>query len=153
MFRERLSGIRPISMKILILNPPHLSIGSRLAGEHLPPLGLLSIGGPLIDAGHEVQLYDADYYNSDVNTIFKFVNSYKPEILLIGHSGSTSAQPIINFLTKEIKHQNNKILIILGGVFPTFHWKEILSSNTQIDYIVKGEGETHSFRINWMYRP
>jgi anaerobic magnesium-protoporphyrin IX monomethyl ester cyclase len=141
MFRERLSGIRPISMKILILNPPHLSIGSRLAGEHLPPLGLLSIGGPLIDVGHEVQLYDADYYNSDVNTIFKFVNSYKPEILLIGHSGSTSAQPIINFLTKEIKHQNNKILIILGGVFPTFHWKEILSSNIQIDYIVKGEGE------------
>jgi anaerobic magnesium-protoporphyrin IX monomethyl ester cyclase len=28
--------------------------------EHLPPLGLLSIGGPLIDAGHTVDLLDAD---------------------------------------------------------------------------------------------
>jgi anaerobic magnesium-protoporphyrin IX monomethyl ester cyclase len=50
-------------MKILIVNPPHLSIGSRLANEHLPPLGLLSIGGPLIDAGHYVELLDADYHN------------------------------------------------------------------------------------------
>jgi anaerobic magnesium-protoporphyrin IX monomethyl ester cyclase len=48
-------------MKILIINPPHLSIGSRMAGEHLPPLGLLSIGGPLIDAGNTVKLLDADF--------------------------------------------------------------------------------------------
>ena len=37
------------------INPPHLSIGSRLPNEHLPPLGLLSIGGPLIDEGYEVR--------------------------------------------------------------------------------------------------
>jgi anaerobic magnesium-protoporphyrin IX monomethyl ester cyclase len=37
--------------RILIVNPPHWAVGSRLAGEHLPPLGLLSIAGPLIDAG------------------------------------------------------------------------------------------------------
>ena len=37
-------------MKILLINPPHQSIGSRMPKEHLPPLGLLSIGGPLIDA-------------------------------------------------------------------------------------------------------
>lgn len=128
-------------MKILILNPPHNSIGSRLAGEHLPPLGLLSIGGPLIDAGYEVQLYDADYYNSDLGTILDYVYNYQPDVLLIGHSGSTSAQPIINSIAKEIKCLNRNIVIILGGVFPTFHWMEILTTNNQFDFIVKGEGE------------
>jgi hypothetical protein len=32
-------------MKILIINPPHEAIGSRMPGEMLPPLGLLAIGG------------------------------------------------------------------------------------------------------------
>ncbi len=128
-------------MEILIINPPHLSIGSRMAGEHLPPLGLLSIGGPLIDAGHEVQLLDADYYNYPIETIAAKVIEQQPDIILLGHSGSTSAQPIINDITKFVRQGNPNIKIIIGGVFPTYHWMEILADNPQVDYIVCGEGE------------
>ena len=32
-------------MRILLINPPHTAIGSRIPIEHLPPLGLLAIGG------------------------------------------------------------------------------------------------------------
>jgi anaerobic magnesium-protoporphyrin IX monomethyl ester cyclase len=128
-------------MKILIINPPHLSIGSRLAGEHLPPLGLLSIGGPLIDAGYEVELLDADYYNYKIDILVKMIVDKLPDVIMLGHSGSTSAQPIINDITRLVKQQNNGIKTIIGGVFPTYHWKEILETNPQIDYIVCGEGE------------
>lgn len=38
-------------MRILLINPPHTAIGSRIPDEQLPPLSLLSIGGPLVDAG------------------------------------------------------------------------------------------------------
>ena len=48
------------SQRILLLNPPHTAIGSRVPDDHLPPLGLLSIGGPLLDAGFAVELLDAD---------------------------------------------------------------------------------------------
>jgi len=48
-------------MRILLINPPHPSIGSRIPRERLPPLGLLSVGGPLIDAGHTVRLLDAEF--------------------------------------------------------------------------------------------
>jgi anaerobic magnesium-protoporphyrin IX monomethyl ester cyclase len=48
-------------MNILLLNPSHPSIGSRIPHEHLPPLGLLAVGGPLIDAGHNVRLLDAEF--------------------------------------------------------------------------------------------
>ena len=47
-------------MKIMLVNAVHTAIGSRIPDEQLPPLGLLAVGGPLIDAGHEVKLVDAD---------------------------------------------------------------------------------------------
>jgi anaerobic magnesium-protoporphyrin IX monomethyl ester cyclase len=47
-------------MRIVLVNPPHSAIGSRIPDEQLPPLGLLSVGGPLLDDGHEVVLVDAD---------------------------------------------------------------------------------------------
>jgi anaerobic magnesium-protoporphyrin IX monomethyl ester cyclase len=60
---------------------------------------------------------------------------------LLGHSGSTSAQPVINEITKLVRIQNQETIIIIGGVFPTYHWSEILENNPQINYIVCGEGE------------
>ncbi|MDR1384897.1 MAG: magnesium-protoporphyrin IX monomethyl ester anaerobic oxidative cyclase [Planctomycetaceae bacterium] len=128
-------------MRILIVNPPHWAIGSRLAGEHLPPLGLLCIAGPLIDAGYNVQLLDADYDNLCIDKIVSEIILQNPDFLLLGHSGSTSAQPVINEITKFVRQKNSTIKIIIGGVFPTFHWGEILCNNPQIDYIVCGEGE------------
>lgn len=126
--------------KILIINPPHKSIGSRLANEHLPPLGLLSIAGPLIDSGYDVKLLDADYHNFPIEGIVSQVVDELPDFVLMGHSGSTSAQPVINRLAWLIKQEIN-CKIIVGGVFPTYHWKEILEQNESIDYIVCGEAE------------
>ena len=114
-------------MRILLINAPHLAIGSRMAGEHLPPLGLLSIGGSLIDQGHEVKLLDAEFEPMAVSDIATETVQYNPDLALLGHSGSTSAQPIIFEITKLIRQQNSAITIILGGVFPTYHWQEILA--------------------------
>lgn len=128
-------------MKILLINPPHLSIGSRMAYEHLPPLGLLSIGGPLIDAGYEVELLDADIQPMKYSAIIDTIQDANPDCILMGHSGSTSAQPIINEIAKLSKAKFPNIKIIIGGVFPTYHWNEILQENDAIDFIVIGEGE------------
>jgi anaerobic magnesium-protoporphyrin IX monomethyl ester cyclase len=128
-------------MRILLINPPHLSIGSRMPKEHLPPLGLLSIGGPLIDNGHEVKLLDADFAPMRFEEILAETLRYQPEAIMLGHSGSTSAQPIISEITRMIKKEIPGIKVIIGGVFPTYHWKEILENDPQIDHIVCGEGE------------
>ncbi len=82
-------------MKILIINPPHKSIGSRLPREHLPPLGLLSIGGPLIDNGHDVKLLDADFSNLAFDIIVEESLTFLPDVILLGHSGSTSGESSI----------------------------------------------------------
>jgi anaerobic magnesium-protoporphyrin IX monomethyl ester cyclase len=128
-------------MRILIINPPHPSIGSRIPREQLPPLGLLSIGGPLIDAGHEVSLIDAEFGPMPIAAIVRQAVAFKPQALLLGHSGSTSGHPIVAVLTAALRHALPEAWIIYGGVFPTYHWREILRDEQQIDVIVRGEGE------------
>src|SRR5438477_6081961 len=107
-------------MRILLINPPHPAIGSRIPDDHLPPLGLLSIGGPLIDAGHTVKLLDADRLNLPLGEIARRVRDWKPQALLIGHSGSTSAHPTVRALTRLFKADAPELRVIYGGVFPTY---------------------------------
>jgi len=128
-------------VRILLINPPHPSIGSRIPDEHLPPLGLLSIGGPLIDAGNEVQLLDAEFGPMSIKDIVEQTATYMPDAILLGHSGSTSGHPVVVEITRAIRNVLPQVWIIYGGVFPTFHWQDILAEEPQIDIIVRGEGE------------
>ncbi|MCU0493547.1 MAG: magnesium-protoporphyrin IX monomethyl ester anaerobic oxidative cyclase [Chloroflexaceae bacterium] len=128
-------------MKIVLLNPPHTAIGSRIPGEHLPPLGLLSVGGPLVDDGHEVHLIDADLRSLSIADIVAAVFTYTPDLLMIGHSGSSSVHSTVLTICKQLKQWGQNITIIYGGVYPTYHWDEILSASRDIDIIVRGEGE------------
>jgi len=128
-------------MRILIVNPPHPAIGSRIPREQLPPLGLLSIGGSLLDAGYDVSLLDAELGPLSHQAIVQQVFKHKPDILLIGHSGSTSAHPIVVELTRSLRQCLPHLTIIYGGVFPTYHYRDILQQDPQIDIIVRGEGE------------
>ena len=128
-------------MRILIVNPPHPAIGSRIPREQLPPLGLLSIGGSLLDAGYNVSLLDAELGPLSHHAIVQQVVKYEPDLLLIGHSGSTSAHPIVVELTRSFRQYLPQLTIIYGGVFPTYHYRDILEQEPQIDIIVRGEGE------------
>ena len=128
-------------MRITLLHPPHTSIGSRVPRENLPPLGLLAIGGPLIDAGHEVRLINADPRNTPLPLVVFDVLRGRPDAVLIGHSGSTSVHPTALTLARLLKARQPGLQIIYGGVFPSYHWQDILRDAPQIDIIVRGEGE------------
>jgi anaerobic magnesium-protoporphyrin IX monomethyl ester cyclase len=128
-------------MRIVLINPPHRSIGSRIPDDHLPPLGLLSIGGPLADAGHAVRLVDADRTNMPLTQIIAEALSDAPDAILIGHSGSTSVHPTAAQLFRMLKVVRPEIITVYGGVFPTYHWREILAECADVDLIVRGEGE------------
>ncbi len=134
-------------MYILLINPPHPSIGSRIPREHLPPLGLLSVGGPLIDAGHHVRLLDAEFGPMSTRQIVEQAVAFAPEAILLGHSGSTSGHPIVAEITRAIRAALPKTWIVYGGVFPTYHWREVLAQEPQIDVIVRGEGEETGLRV------
>ena len=134
-------------MNILIINPPHPAIGSRIPREHLPPLGLLSVGGALVDAGHKVELLDADFDPLPLDKIVQIAVAKTPQVILLGQSGSTSAHPVVADLTRTLGQVLPATPIVYGGIFPTYHWREILEMEPQISVIVRGEGEQTAVRL------
>ncbi|WP_026146753.1 magnesium-protoporphyrin IX monomethyl ester anaerobic oxidative cyclase [Methylomonas sp. MK1] len=128
-------------MKITLLNPPHTAIGSRIPREHLPPLGLLSVGGPLLDNGFSVSLIDAEFGPMTLYESVQGVRDVLPDVVMIGHSGSSSAHSTVVELCQAIKQSLVNIVIAYGGVHPTYHWDEVLRECPEIDIIVRGEGE------------
>ena len=134
-------------MRILLVNVPHPSIGSRIPDDHLPPLGLLAIGGPLIDDGHEVRLIDGEFGPMSTQAIVAEALDFFPDAVLFGHSGSTSGHPIIAEVAHSIAAAIPQAHIIYGGVFPTYHWREILAEEPHVTAIVRGEGEETARRL------
>lgn len=136
-------------MRILLINPPHPSIGSRIPDEHLPPLGLLSIGGPLLDDGHHVELLDAEFGPMPLNAIVDSAGKSRPDVVLLGHSGSTSGHPVCVQLIEALRRALPAARLVYGGVYPTFHWQDILREVPALDVIVRGEGEETVRRVVW----
>jgi len=128
-------------MRIALVNVPHPAIGSRIPDEQLPPLGLLCVGGPLIDDGHEVRLFDGEFGPAPLETLAADIAAFAPDAVLFGHSGSSSAQPIITAVAAMIRTALPHATIVYGGVHPTYHWRDILAAAPHVDVIVRGEGE------------
>ncbi len=134
-------------MKVLLVNPPHPAIGSRIPREQLPPLGLLALGGPLIDAGHQVKLLDAEFGPMRLDQIVLETKDYAPDAVLLGHSGSTSGHPVASRIAQAVRLALPHAWIVYGGVFPTYHWPQIMQQEPDIDFIVRGEGEETIVRL------
>src|ERR1700742_3341343 len=108
-------------MRILLVTVPHPAIGSRIPDDHLPPLGLLSVGGPLIDDGHDVRLLDAEFGPMALADIVASAMATVPDAVLFGHSGSSSGHPVIAEVAAAIARIAPHVRIVYGGVFPTYH--------------------------------
>src|SRR5262245_7242112 len=113
-------------MRILLVNIPHPAIGSRIPKEQLPPLGLLSIGGPMVDDGHQVSLLAAEFGPMKRVDIVAEAVRRAPDAVLFGHSGSSSAQPIVSAVAAAVRDAMPHVHIVYGGVHPTYYWRELL---------------------------
>ncbi|MFO1251747.1 MAG: cobalamin-dependent protein [Inhella sp.] len=63
------------------------------------------------------------------------------ELVMLGHSGSSSAHATVVALCTALKQRLPRLLTVYGRVHPTYHWDEILRAHPCIDFIVRGEGE------------
>jgi anaerobic magnesium-protoporphyrin IX monomethyl ester cyclase len=128
-------------MRILLINPPYVTFTSRFGVGHQIPLGLLMVGGALLDRGHDVELLDAERRHLETSDIIREVRAFAPHIVMTGHAGSTPAHPICLEMLSAIKRSCPRVITIYGGVYPTYHAPEILTAEAAVDLIVRGEGE------------
>ena len=130
-----------MSGRVLLINPARHFIANHYGVGYLIPLGLVSIGGPLIDAGFTVNLIDHDAYGWSLKKLIKEVGKFQANYVLLGHSGSTASHKVAVKTFQEIKKAFPKICTIYGGVYPSYADRGILRECKEIDYIVRGEGE------------
>jgi anaerobic magnesium-protoporphyrin IX monomethyl ester cyclase len=128
-------------LRVCLLNPPHTAIGSRIPREHLPPLGLLAVGGPLLDDGFAVRLVDAEFGPLTAEQAAQAALAEPVDVVMLGHSGSSSVHATVVGIAERLKALRPDLLVVYGGVHPTYHWRDVLRETRAIDYIVRGEGE------------
>ena len=136
-----------MSLNIVLLTPRRQFIANRFGLGYQIPLGLVFIGGPLIDAGHQVRLIDNDMLGWDDQQLSEVLAKNPPDCLMIGHTGSTAAHPLAMQTAKALKQVLPNTVIVYGGVFPTYAAKSILLENPAIDIIVQGEGEETAIEL------
>src|SRR5262249_39899232 len=82
-----------------------------------------------------------------VSEIVAAAQAWQPDSVLFGHSGSTSGHPGIARIAHAISIALPGVAIVYGGVFPTYHWREILAAEPYVTAIVRGEGEETARRL------
>ena len=125
--------------KLLLITPPYHCGVVEVAGRWLP-LNLLYIAQAARAAGVEPVLYDAMSLDVGWDEIRAEIRRRRP-----AYVASYSITATINKcleLGQVVREEMPDALYILGGVHPTFMWKELLEEeNSPVDIVVCGEGE------------
>ncbi|MBA3530922.1 MAG: cobalamin B12-binding domain-containing protein [Ardenticatenales bacterium] len=130
-----------MASRVLLLTPARRFIANRSGLGYQIPLGLVLLGGPLLDAGHEVRLIDNDLHGWDAERLIKEVRRFRPDYLLMGHTGSTAAHGTCIENARFLKAAFPELRIVYGGVYPSYAAESTLRSCAAIDVVVRGEGE------------
>lgn len=128
-------------LNILLLTPRRRFIASQYGLGYQIPLGLVCLGGPLLDAGHRVRLIDNDVLGWDDERLARELQSDPPDCILFGHTGSTAAHLVALQTARALRQTLPQTKIIYGGVYPSYAAEDILHHHPEIDMIVRGEGE------------
>ncbi len=130
-----------MSARIVLLTPSRRFIANQFGLGYQIPLGLVLLGGPLVDAGHTVKLIDNDLYGWSPERLISEIAAFRPDHILIGHTGSTAAHTTCLKTATELRAAFPQTTIIYGGVYPSYADEITLRDCPAIDVIVRGEGE------------
>ncbi|MBJ6802755.1 B12-binding domain-containing radical SAM protein [Geomonas propionica] len=124
--------------KILLVTPPYHSGIPEISGRWLP-LGLVYLAGAAREAGVEAVIYDAMATGDGYPEIERRIAEAAPRYVAAGAMTATVGDAVKVLATA--KALDPATVTILGGVHPSFLYREILEQSFYVDYIVIGEGE------------
>ena len=130
-----------MSGRVVLINPARHFIANEHGLGYLIPLGLVCIGGALIDAGFTVRLIDHDLYGWSYSRLIQEIADFKADYILLGHSGSTAAHKTALETIRAIHRELPHLRVVYGGVYPSYADRVVMAECEEIDAIVRGEGE------------
>lgn len=131
-------------MRVLLIAPPWLDIyGSFQAAARLgcvsPPLGLMYLGGAVLNAGSECKILDMESQRIGADELLRLIEEYAPDMV-----GLTATSPVYSNarrLGQLIRQRFPDVLLGIGGVHATILGKAVLAECPFLDFQVCGEGE------------
>ncbi|MBU5615430.1 B12-binding domain-containing radical SAM protein [Geomonas azotofigens] len=130
--------------KILLVTPPYHSGIPEISGRWLP-LGLVYLAGAAREAGVEAEIYDAMATGDGYPEIERRMGQTAPRYVATGAMTATVGDALK--VLAAAKALDPTTVTILGGVHPSFMYREILESPAAVDYVVIGEGEQKLTRL------
>lgn len=135
------------ALNIVLLTPRRRFIANRWGLGYQIPLGLVFLGGPLLDAGHKVQLLDNDVLGWNDERLVRELAHDPPDCIFLGHTGSTAAHAVALRTAQALKSRFPQVVIVYGGVYPSYAAQSVLTNHLAIDMIVRGEGEATAVEL------
>ena len=161
-------------MKVLLINPPFQRL--KALGNTCFPLGLGYVAAGAAGNKHDVRIYDAEMPQkgeqlqaidnvsllrsheiyvkalcSEDHHIWREVsgilNSYQPDI--VGISVMTPLYGSAKKITSLCKQYSRDCIICWGGVHPTLMAEEVLQIESDVDYLIRGEGDIAFRELLW----
>ncbi|UCC39300.1 MAG: radical SAM protein [Candidatus Aminicenantes bacterium] len=128
-------------MKIQLFVSPGGYIAERWSkGSLAPPLGLLYIAAVLEKEGYEVSVVPTDILKWGWGQVRREIQDFKPD--LIGVTSNTENRFQSFKLIRLAKKALPQALTILGGPHASMASKDCLEHISELDIVVRGEGET-----------
>jgi len=121
-------------MKVLLINPKLTRRPVRLN----IPVSLLYVGTALWNAGHDVDIIDANNMADD-DFEDELTDALRPRDVAVGLSVMTAQVPSAMDISRRVKRISESP-VIWGGVHPTLYPEQVAGSD-YVDYILQGEGE------------
>ncbi|MBI5508163.1 MAG: cobalamin B12-binding domain-containing protein [Deltaproteobacteria bacterium] len=123
--------------KVLFVSPPYHCGVVEVAGRWIP-LQFVYLAGAARHAGFDCRIYDAMSADATHAQIVAAIADFAPDV--VATSCITSTYPDGLEVLRAAKDAGART--VMGGVHPSFMWREVLSeSGAPVDYVVTGEGE------------
>jgi anaerobic magnesium-protoporphyrin IX monomethyl ester cyclase len=127
----------PVRPKILFITPPYHCGVVEVAGRWIP-LHLVYLAGSARQAGFDCEIYDAMSLDASHQEIAAVIETTRPD--LVATSCITATYPDGLEIARSAKALG--VRTIMGGVHPSFMWREALEEDGHpVDFVVRGEGE------------
>ncbi|WP_031291665.1 magnesium-protoporphyrin IX monomethyl ester anaerobic oxidative cyclase [Leptolyngbya sp. Heron Island J] len=132
-------------MRILMIQPNYHSGGAEIAGNW-PPSWVPYVGGALKQAGFDdIRFIDAMTNYIEDEALAVLIQQHQPDIVM-----ATAITPMIYKSQDTLRIAKSvcpDAIAIMGGIHPTYMYREVLQEAPWVDYIIRGEGEEISVNL------
>lgn len=125
---------------ILVLAPNFIEKWHKLELACKENLSINALAAYLLDKGYNVTTINAQFENWDNNQVLEKVRDISFDFIAVSCSPQKLYPSSKDFI-KKARKQYPKACIVIGGVFPSLSYEDILRDLPEVDFVSTGEGE------------